>query len=194
MRTRTSNLLIRSQVLYPIELWARHARCPGQDSNLHAISGTGPSNQPVYQFQHLGIFSTFGRHCATPLHTRSALRSAAQAMTVSLFIGRHCAKPIQTRSGLETAAPTAHRVTITDARRGTRTLTRLLPQDPESCASANSAIRATPTLFLRVPRSQPFRADLERPHGAEGNRTPDLLNAIQALYQLSYSPSIQPEL
>ena len=28
------------------------------------------------------------------------------------------------------------------ARRGTRTLTRLPPQDPESCASANSAIRA----------------------------------------------------
>jgi hypothetical protein len=31
-----------------------HLQCPGQDSNLHAISGTGPSNQPVYQFQHLG--------------------------------------------------------------------------------------------------------------------------------------------
>jgi hypothetical protein len=30
--------------------------CPGQDSNLHAISGTGPSNQPVYQFQHLGNY------------------------------------------------------------------------------------------------------------------------------------------
>ena len=79
MRTRTSNLLIRSQVLYPIELWAlelaarvasagragrlpaphgrdraRASRCPRQDSNLHAISGTGPSNQPVYQFQHVG--------------------------------------------------------------------------------------------------------------------------------------------
>jgi hypothetical protein len=25
-------------------------------------------------------------------------------------------------------------------------------------------------------------------HGAEGNRTPDLLNAIQALSQLSYGP------
>ena len=24
--------------------------------------------------------------------------------------------------------------------------------------------------------------------GAEGNRTPDLLNAIEALYQLSYDP------
>jgi hypothetical protein len=141
MRTRTSNLLIRSQVLYPIELWARHRGCPGQDSNLHAISGTGPSNQPVYQFQHLGM---------------------------------HCAKPFRTRSRLETAAQTNHRVTnmedtarsqsrraavwrpprrpftvslLPNARRGTRTLTRLLPQDPESCASANSAIRATPTLF-----------------------------------------------
>ena len=33
---------------------SRTSPCPGQDSNLHAISGTGPSNQPVYQFQHLG--------------------------------------------------------------------------------------------------------------------------------------------
>ena len=30
-----------------------------------------------------------------------------------------------------------------------------------------------------------------RTHGAEGNRTPDLLNAIQALSQLSYSPAPQ---
>ena len=29
-------------------------KCPRQDSNLYAISGTGPSNQPVYQFQHVG--------------------------------------------------------------------------------------------------------------------------------------------
>ena len=28
--------------------------CPRQDSNLYAVSGTGPSNQPVYQFQHVG--------------------------------------------------------------------------------------------------------------------------------------------
>ena len=130
MRTRTSNLLIRSQVLYPIELRAlttcRHGmtlgfraicssacekshrrlnarkrtrtstglpllgpepsastnsairakrsflasrragarrpfitrarrQCPRQDSNLYAISGTGPSNQPVCQFQHVGV-------------------------------------------------------------------------------------------------------------------------------------------
>ena len=58
------------------------------------------------------------------------------------------------------------------ARRGIRTLTRLPSQDPESCASANSAIRAQ--------------------HGAEGSRTPDLLNAIQALSQLSYSPPSRP--
>ncbi len=29
-------------------------------------------------------------------------------------------------------------------------------------------------------------------YGAEGNRTPDLLNAIQALSQLSYGPSANP--
>ena len=29
-----------------------------------------------------------------------------------------------------------------------------------------------------------------RPHGGEGNRTPDLVNAIHALSQLSYAPII----
>ena len=52
-RTRTPNPLIRSQVLYPIELRAL-APCPRQDSNLYVLSNTGPSNQPVYQFQHVG--------------------------------------------------------------------------------------------------------------------------------------------
>ena len=32
----------------------RRQKCPRQDSNLYAVSGTGPSNQPVYQFQHVG--------------------------------------------------------------------------------------------------------------------------------------------
>ena len=32
----------------------RSEKCPRQDSNLYAVSGTGPSNQPVYQFQHVG--------------------------------------------------------------------------------------------------------------------------------------------
>src|SRR5687767_11092967 len=31
-----------------------HETCPRQDSNLYAVTGTGPSNQPVYQFQHVG--------------------------------------------------------------------------------------------------------------------------------------------
>ena len=73
-RTRTPNPLIRSQVLYPIELRALRGtkparqsmaavgaaalglpqQCPRQDSNLYVLSNTGPSNQPVYQFQHVG--------------------------------------------------------------------------------------------------------------------------------------------
>ena len=53
-RIRTPDPLIRSQVLYPIELRAPFTKCPRQDSNLYAVSGTGPSNQPVYQFQHVG--------------------------------------------------------------------------------------------------------------------------------------------
>gem|GEM_PF-1639195 len=94
--------------------------CPRQDSNLYAVTGTGPSNQPVYQFQHVG--------------------------------GVH-------------------------ARGGTRTLTGSPPQDPESCASTNSATRARSFIHH---------------DGAEGNRTPDLLNAIQALSQLSYGPLTRP--
>jgi hypothetical protein len=34
---------------------SRRQKCPRQDSNLYAVSDTGPSNQPVYQFQHVGI-------------------------------------------------------------------------------------------------------------------------------------------
>ncbi len=37
-------------------------------------------------------------------------------------------------------------------------------------------------------RQSSFRATLRAKTGAEGNRTPDLLNAIEALYQLSYDP------
>jgi hypothetical protein len=38
---------------------------------------------------------------------------------------------------------------------------------------------------LPIPPPEPFS-------GAEGNRTPDLLNAIQALSQLSYGPNTRP--
>ena len=33
--------------------------CRGWDSNPHALSGTAPSTQPVYQFQHPGQFRQF---------------------------------------------------------------------------------------------------------------------------------------
>src|SRR5688572_13396164 len=44
------------------------------------------------------------------------------------------------------------------------------------------------------PRSMHQRAERpsEQPDGGEGNRTPDLLNAIQALSQLSYAPGPDP--
>jgi hypothetical protein len=42
MRTRTSNLLIRSQMLYPIELWARaavpHGRYKTRTCDLHDVN------------------------------------------------------------------------------------------------------------------------------------------------------------
>ena len=37
------------------------------------------------------------------------------------------------------------------------------------------------------------RSRLTACHGGEGNRTPDLLNAIQALSQLSYTPGVSPD-
>jgi hypothetical protein len=37
-------------------------------------------------------------------------------------------------------------------------------------------------------RAQPDQPTVKSDGGAEGNRTPDLLNAIQALSQLSYGP------
>src|SRR2546423_270389 len=41
-----------------------------------------------------------------------------------------------------------------------------------------------------LPSTPTRRTTLANPrHGGEGNRTPDLLNAIQALSQLSYAPS-----
>ena len=39
-----------------------------------------------------------------------------------------------------------------------------------------------------VKKSERIQADCSFDHGGEGNRTPDLLNAIQALSQLSYAP------
>ena len=41
---------------------------------------------------------------------------------------------------------------------------------------------------LPIPPPERARAYFTRTSGAEGNRTPDLLNAIQALSQLSYGP------
>ncbi len=121
-KIRTRNLLIRSQVLCPVELrahWSAAAsgsraltaaslsrrKCPGEDSNLHALTGTSPSSWRVCQFRHLGF-------------------------------------------------------SLLDARRGSRTPTGLLlPQDPESCASANSATRAW---YLAPPG---------RSHGSTGGGT-----------------------
>ena len=40
----------------------------------------------------------------------------------------------------------------------------------------------------RVTRGRPARADGPASRGGEGDRTPDLVNAIHALSQLSYAP------
>ena len=55
-RRRTVSYAARSAVRSPTTPGAEDPprKCPRQDSNLYAVSGTGPSNQPVYQFQHVG--------------------------------------------------------------------------------------------------------------------------------------------
>ena len=91
-----------TDLLRPNYCFSTSEECPRQDSNLYAVSDTGPSNQPVYQFQHVG-------------------KSLAKA---GISLSHH-----------QKDGPN-------DARGGTRTLTGLPPQDPESCASTNSATRA----------------------------------------------------
>ena len=54
-------------------------------------------------------------------------------------------------------------------------------------ASARSEIRVAISA-RRSQKKEPNIRLLRRPSGGEGNRTPDLLNAIQALSQLSYAP------
>jgi hypothetical protein len=107
----------------------RTSPCPRQDSNLYAVAGTGPSNQPVYQFQHVG-----------PCSERDS--------------NPHGVNP--------------HRI-LNPAR---------LPIPPSERPPAFGG--------PGQPATGPASAD---GHGAEGTRTPGLLNAIQALSQLSYSPT-----
>ena len=57
-------------------------------------------------------------------------------------------------------------------------------------ASQNDRMASVAALFRAKHRRGVPRTLLPR-HGGEGNRTPDLLNAIQALSQLSYAPSSQ---
>ena len=55
---------------------------------------------------------------------------------------------------------------------------------------ARCAIAARTNASAFIPQSRDYGATVPKAFGtgAEGNRTPDLLNAIEALYQLSYDP------
>jgi hypothetical protein len=110
-------------------------KCPRQDSNLYAVSGTGPSNQPVYQFQHVGM-------AGRSFDTAPSFGEEVPGGIVPAVLGE----------GLEPSQGFPHRI-LNPAR---------LPIPPPELQGHWS--------------------------GAEGNRTPDLLNAIQALSQLSYGP------
>ncbi len=45
----------------------------------------------------------------------------------------------------------------------------------------------------KKPHLPDYTEDVASDGGAKGSRTPDLLNAIQALYQLSYGPGIEQQ-
>ncbi len=53
---------------------------------------------------------------------------------------------------------------------------------------------STLRLSLRLRPEGSERSARESNGGAEGNRTLDLLNAIQALSQLSYGPTLYPKM
>ena len=64
-RSRTPNLLIRSQTLYPIELWALFSWCLGPESNRHgchhpqdfkSCASTSSATQAFHYFRHAPIF------------------------------------------------------------------------------------------------------------------------------------------
>ena len=112
----------------------------------------------------------------------------------------------------EDRPPSRHRPTpkapAKSAHDRTRTCTPFPTLVPQTSLSTNSSTWATKAKQLcsrrdsnphgvnphrvlnpaRLPIPPPERGQSTN-HGAEGNRTPDLLNAIQALSQLSYGPS-----
>ncbi len=116
-------------------------KCPREDSNLHAVSGTGPSNQPVYQFQHVGVSPVPARHRRSGKRAdRASPRfepPAPHSPVRPTLIGGISACVLLTRAVSRETCPCS-------ARKRTRTSTGIPPQDPESCASTNSAIRANP--------------------------------------------------
>jgi hypothetical protein len=50
----------------------RLSQCPGEDSNLHAVSGTRSLVWPVYQFQHLGTEAAGAFRGSAPERTRTS--------------------------------------------------------------------------------------------------------------------------
>ena len=52
-------------------------KCPGRDSNPHALTDTWPSTMPVYQFQHLG-----GARLDAPFVTRLGLEPRTLSLKV----------------------------------------------------------------------------------------------------------------
>src|SRR6195256_2967360 len=74
-----------------------------------------------------------------------------------------------------------------------------MPVHPSSPARAGNGTRTRDPNLGKVVLYQLSYSREQTPvppprcHGGEGNRTPDLLNAIQALSQLSYTPGTFPD-
>ena len=141
MRTRTSNLLIRSQVLYPIELWAQSRDCD------FARARRAYGSRALHRLRRflLCLIARWRGNVGFACAVKGVPPSAAHKHWFRLRSERRTARRAL-RSRRFTNAK--------HARKRTRTSTGLPPLDPESSASANSAIRAKPpALMNRTSRS-----------------------------------------
>ena len=105
-RSRTPNLLIRSQTLYPIELWALFSWCLGPESNRHgchhpqdfkSCASTSSATQAFHLFQGTRLFL----HNGVLQRTRTSAPVIKSQMLYQLSYEATMAVP----TGIEPAIP-----------------------------------------------------------------------------------------
>ena len=150
-RSRTPSLLIRSQTLYPIELRA-HVRTALRLSRGDLVCGkadkaTRPRRTDVRRIEGRPPpnATTGQRPEAKSAHDRTRTCTPFRALVPQTSLSTNSSTWARARKDrARPAQETGH------ARGGTRTLTGLPPQDPESCASTNSATRASMSCRLQM--------------------------------------------